>query len=181
MPTIDAAVREALGRLNGTHYKPETLDEAGQSWHRLCAQAELPQSLESFARLRLLSAGMLQPKKGQAAPAHHDFYDLAQTLLEAEAAWQQAAELERLALLRTLLEQGPDTLRAAKRAQRVLGFDDMLLNLHARLMGDGGDALAALLRGRFAAALIDEFQDTDPLQYAIFRRIYHGSGRARCS
>ncbi len=173
---IDAGVREALGRLNGTHYKPETLDEAGRSWHRLCAQAELPQSLEPFARLRLFSAGMLQPNKGHAAPAHHDFYDLAQTLLEAEAAWQQAAELQRLALLRTLLEQGPDALRAAKRAQRVLGFDDMLLNLHAQLTGDGGDALAALLRGRFAAALIDEFQDTDPLQYAIFRRIYRGSG-----
>ena len=35
--------------------------------------------------------------------------------------------------------------------------------------------LARRLRQRFAAALIDEFQDTDPLQYAIFRAIYAGS------
>ena len=172
---IDAAVREALGRLNGTYYKPETLDEAQASWHRLCAQAELPQSLEAFGRLRLFSVGMLQPKKGLAPPAPHPFYDLAQRLLEAETAWQQAVELERLALLRTLLEKGPPALRAAKRTQRVLGFDDMLLNLHERLQGEGGDALAARLRGRFAAALIDEFQDTDPLQYAIFRRLFQGS------
>ena len=37
-----------------------------------------------------------------------------------------------------------------------------------------GDALAAVLRERYRAALIDEFQDTDPLQYGIFRRIYAG-------
>src|SRR5690606_14276244 len=28
------------------------------------------------------------------------------------------------------------------------------------------------LRSRYPAALIDEFQDTDPVQYEIFRRIY---------
>ena len=32
--------------------------------------------------------------------------------------------------------------------------------------------MAALLRKKYAAALIDEFQDTDPLQYDIFRMIY---------
>ena len=46
----------------------------------------------------------------------------------------------------------------------------------------GGDRLAAALRQRLPAALIDEFQDTDPVQYRIFRRIYHertGDGPAR--
>ena len=172
---IEAAVREAAGDLHATHYKSEALDEACRSWHRLCAQTALPQSLEPFPRLKLFSAGMLRPNKGKAGPARHPFHDLAQVLLDADAAWQQAAELARLALLRTLLDQGPDALRAAKRTQRVLGFDDMLLNLHERLQGEGGDALAARLRGRFGAALIDEFQDTDPLQYAIFRWLFHGS------
>ncbi len=40
------------------------------------------------------------------------------------------------------------------------------------LEGEGGLALAASLRRRYKAALIDEFQDTDPLQYAIFKKIY---------
>ncbi len=56
------------------------------------------------------------------------------------------------------------------------GFDDMLFNLHERLAGADGDALAATLRRRFGAALVDEFQDTDPLQYAIFDAIYRDSG-----
>ena len=171
---IEAAVREAAGDLHATHFKPEALDEACRSWHRLCMQTALPQSLEPFPRLKLFAAGMLRPNKGKAGPAHHPFHDLAQALLDADAAWQHSAELARLALLRALLDQGPDALRAAKRTQRVLGFDDMLLNLHERLQGAGGDALAARLRARFGAALIDEFQDTDPLQYAIFRRLFHG-------
>ena len=34
--------------------------------------------------------------------------------------------------------------------------------------------LAALVRRDYRAALIDEFQDTDPVQYSIFRRLYAG-------
>jgi exodeoxyribonuclease V beta subunit len=37
-----------------------------------------------------------------------------------------------------------------------------------------GVALAALLRRQYVAALIDEFQDTDPLQYDIFSRVFAG-------
>ena len=33
------------------------------------------------------------------------------------------------------------------------------------------------LRARFRVALIDEFQDTDPIQYRIFHRIYPGPKR----
>ncbi|MCB1825024.1 MAG: UvrD-helicase domain-containing protein, partial [Candidatus Competibacteraceae bacterium] len=33
------------------------------------------------------------------------------------------------------------------------------------------------MRYRYAAALIDEFQDTDPVQYAIFRDIYTDAGK----
>ena len=37
-----------------------------------------------------------------------------------------------------------------------------------------GSALAGLLRRQYVAALIDEFQDTDPLQYDIFSRVFAG-------
>ncbi len=62
----------------------------------------------------------------------------------------------------------PASTAERKRAQRVIAFDDMLANLHQRLAGPGGSTLAAALRQRFPAALIDEFQDTDPMQFAIF-------------
>ncbi|MFO1300487.1 MAG: exodeoxyribonuclease V subunit beta [Burkholderiaceae bacterium] len=56
---------------------------------------------------------------------------------------------------------------------QALGFDDLLRLVHDALVDrDGGVALARALRERYPMALIDECQDTDPLQWAIFRRIY---------
>lgn len=59
-----------------------------------------------------------------------------------------------------------------KAAQRLLAFDDLLNRLDQALQGPVGEDLAASLRATYPLALIDEFQDTDPIQYAIFNRIY---------
>ncbi|MHC8375345.1 exodeoxyribonuclease V subunit beta [Pseudomonas sp. MDT1-16] len=59
-----------------------------------------------------------------------------------------------------------------KRRRAEMGFDDMLLRLDAALQSDGGERLATLIREQFSVALIDEFQDTDPVQYRIFESIY---------
>lgn len=61
---------------------------------------------------------------------------------------------------------------AEKRRRAEMGFDDMLLRLDAALQADGGERLASLIREQFPVALIDEFQDTDPVQYRIFESIY---------
>ena len=53
-----------------------------------------------------------------------------------------------------------------------MGFNELLTRLDAALQGPNGDRLAGLIRQQFPVALIDEFQDTDPLQYRIFDRIY---------
>ena len=59
-----------------------------------------------------------------------------------------------------------------KRRRAQMGFDDMLTRLDAALQGANGERLAQVIRQQFPVALIDEFQDTDPLQYRIFDRIY---------
>ncbi|MGD0950521.1 MAG: exodeoxyribonuclease V subunit beta [Candidatus Binatia bacterium] len=80
-----------------------------------------------------------------------------------------------LALQRNLAEYARDELRRRKEQARVQSFDDLLQRLAEALREPGGATLAALIRRRFRAALIDEFQDTDPVQYEIFRRVYLGS------
>ena len=60
-----------------------------------------------------------------------------------------------------------------KRRRAEMGFDDMLVRLDVALQGEGGESLAQLIREQFPVALIDEFQDTDPVQYRIFESIYH--------
>ncbi len=65
------------------------------------------------------------------------------------------------------------------RRQQAAGewsYDDLLLQLEHALWGAVGDRLAEILQRRYPAALVDEFQDTDPLQYRILSRIY-GQGR----
>ena len=58
-----------------------------------------------------------------------------------------------------------------KRARR-LGFDDLIGQLHASLHGDSATHLAEAIASEVPALLVDEFQDTDPLQYAILHRIH---------
>lgn len=58
--------------------------------------------------------------------------------------------------------------------QRIarMTFDDMLNRLDLALRGDNGERLAAAIVKQYPLALIDEFQDTDPVQYRIFARLY---------
>ena len=61
---------------------------------------------------------------------------------------------------------------AEKRRRARLDFDDLLSLLQQALQRDGGERLAERIQSRYPVALIDEFQDTDPLQYAIFDAVY---------
>ncbi|WP_417659065.1 exodeoxyribonuclease V subunit beta [Pseudidiomarina sp.] len=54
-----------------------------------------------------------------------------------------------------------------------MGFDDMLTRLRFALHGEFGRALADTIRSQFPIAMVDEFQDTDPVQYAIFDKVYN--------
>ncbi|HSN32986.1 MAG TPA: UvrD-helicase domain-containing protein, partial [Ideonella sp.] len=162
-------VREALPRLNGNVFRPATVDAAAQGWDALFTAAELPIALPD--RLDLFTPARLKPKKNQAPPRPHPFFAAAGRLHEACGAAGATLALHRLRLLRELLDTGPRELRAAKRARRVAAFDDLLFDVFERL---GEAAFAAALAERFPAALIDEFQDTDPLQSAIFRAVYGG-------
>ncbi len=172
--TITDSLLAGLGRLNATSYRKEGVLTAQAGWAAVLGSAVPPASPDALPpKLALFGSSTLgsRAKKGQAPPAHA-FFDAAQALLDALTAQQTELALARLRLLRRLLTDGAEQLRAAKRSQRVVAFDDMLFNLHQRLTDDHGAVLAAALLKRFPAALIDEFQDTDPLQFAVFQAIY---------
>ena len=63
-------------------------------------------------------------------------------------------------------------LTRCKQERRVIFFDDLLTQTAQALSGPRGPALAAQVRAAYPQALIDEFQDTDDLQYQILRDIY---------
>ncbi|QJR00686.1 exodeoxyribonuclease V subunit beta [Halomonas sp. PGE1] len=53
-----------------------------------------------------------------------------------------------------------------------LGPDDLLERLDRAFAGPAGGALAEHVRRQFPVALVDEFQDTDPVQYRLFDHVY---------
>ena len=172
---IVRTVLDVLDQLNANSYKEAGVQDAATEWDAVLASPDAHHALAGrVERWTLLGAKALadKTKKGKRTP-RHPFFDAAQALIELREAASGSVELQRLRLIRELLDEGPRTLREAKRQRRQVAFDDMLFNLHQRLADPAaGDALAAALRRRFPAALIDEFQDTDPLQFEIFRRIY---------
>ncbi len=65
-----------------------------------------------------------------------------------------------------------ERLQLRKKALGLLDYDDMLLGVLEALQGKDAGVLTAALRRRWTHALVDEFQDTDPVQWEIFRRIF---------
>ena len=70
-----------------------------------------------------------------------------------------------------------DELPRRARQRHVLTFSMLIDAVYHRLCGEQADeVLANRLYEAFPVALIDEFQDTDQRQFAIFDRIYRGRG-----
>ncbi len=64
-----------------------------------------------------------------------------------------------------------------KREKGQIDYDDMLSQVWRAIDGTRGDAIVAALRARLRYAVVDEFQDTDDLQWRIFHRIFVESER----
>lgn len=80
--------------------------------------------------------------------------DISQPLLDHALSWIKARVTEQL------------------HQQALMGFDDIIAQTRQALSGQHGQTLGDLLRNQYPVAMIDEFQDTDPDQYAIFNAVY---------
>ena len=165
---------EALPALDGRSYKEETLALALSDWDALMREEDgLAALAVPTQKLELLgSERVFKTAKAKKGVPSHEFFDLAQRVVDLRTQAVRTLDYARLALLKAMLAEGTQAQREAKRRQRVIAFDDMLFNLHDRLTRGDSPWLAGELKKRFPAALIDEFQDTDPLQFAIFKTIY---------
>ncbi len=121
---------------------------------------QLPDALEKFSQ-----SFLLERTKAGGEPPVHPLFSAVESLLAS------SLTLTDLVLARAMVEIR-DAVAREKRRRGELGFDDMLSRLDEALRGDSGETLASAIRQRFPVAMIDEFQDTDPQQYRIFRRIW---------
>ena len=110
-------------------------------------------------------------RKNQSAPSH-DFF------VTCDDVYRKAAELEAelenyfVYLKSRLFAYASSELKERKSQKNIQFFDDLLVLVKQALAAQKGNPLAAAIRQRYKAALVDEFQDTDSVQYAIFSRLF---------
>ncbi|MFN3586750.1 MAG: UvrD-helicase domain-containing protein, partial [Moraxellaceae bacterium] len=158
-PAILADIREAdgLSRAKG-FYKEEEVDEL---LHMLVAWMEGRGGLSAALR-RLTPERFLEKRKQKGRLPQHGFW-------QALADWFAAADSLLRAFRHRLIDDVRAALAAHKRERGLVSYQD-LLALLAQAVTD--PRLAAAIRARYSAALIDEFQDTDPLQFRIFATLF---------
>lgn len=76
------------------------------------------------------------------------------------------------AMLERFCREAPEDVRRRKAQAGEFTFDDILTDFWRRLEADATGAFAQSLRSEYQGVLIDEFQDTDPVQFAIFDRLF---------
>jgi len=159
--------RAALPELNGNQYRdPDARLDDMHTWARDPVLI-LPGDPDKPLVQRFSLAGMgARLKRGRVLP---DGLHPAFALLDGYA---DESDDTPEAVLRHAAAWARHRLEAAQRRRAQLGFDDLLTALDAALRRPGGERLAETIRTQFPVAMIDEFQDTDPVQYRIFERIY---------
>ena len=163
----------SAAHLHQQRYKPSAIESAFHAFDKLFAAGDPLAMIDSIGKTELLTTSKINAstKKGKTIPGHV-FFGLAEKLIVECQKTEANLSMAWLRLLKQFLEKTVVLLKAKKREKRVIAFDDMLVDLYNALENPELPWLSGIIRQQFPAALIDEFQDTDPLQYAIFRSIY---------
>jgi exodeoxyribonuclease V beta subunit len=164
-----ASTRAVLRRLEALRSCLDRFALAGDVADFLCAFEAADRAISSSSRERLLAyvAGQLESadvEDAALAAARDVVLDLDRAVVPLAAAVAQR-----------FLPPVRARLDADKNRRGQFDFQDMLRLVWQSLDDDareGGGELCRRLRERYRHALIDEFQDTDELQWKIFRRIY---------
>lgn len=160
--------------LDGNKYRTASVAKWLRQLAELCEEDEFPTIL--FKDFNRFTPAKLEDalKKNQQLP-ELEFWVASELLLEQLTQLQQIRKVQWQSLRLQLLNYLREKLPQQKLQQGVQSYDDLLLNLEQALTGKRGDWLVKRLQNQYQAVFIDEFQDTDPIQYASFKRIFADS------
>ncbi|MBN1635671.1 MAG: exodeoxyribonuclease V subunit beta [Deltaproteobacteria bacterium] len=121
---------------------------------------------------KFATSGLQEGTTKDAKPPVHEFFDACENFMQAARALEQKMRLHVLHLKNELFTQARREFPRKKESAGVFHFDDLLLKMRDALISEKGTILAQAVKEKYRAALIDEFQDTDPVQYTIFQKIF---------
>ncbi len=128
---------------------------------------DAPKSLVKFTGSYIEEA----VKKGRAFP-QHSFFQLCGDFLAELNGFIIILDEYFKGLLIELMEFGEKEWAERNRARNTRSYRDILSDMDNALSRDPESPLARAVRKRYRAALVDEFQDTDPVQFSIFSTIF---------
>jgi len=158
--------------LKGNKYSQKIIQELISSMDTMLeseiADPTLFKRFENFTTPVLINS----TKKGF-APPDHPFFTLCNKHAEYAENLKNCFDNRILQLQINFLSYLNQELSKRKKARGQLYFDDLLKNVHTALTDSKQSReLLGKLRENYKAALIDEFQDTDSVQYQIFSLIF---------
>lgn len=131
--------------------------------------SDCPDSLRYFTAEYMRTKNLA--KSGNQIRPDHRFFDLCD---EYQLLLEDMCRVEPT-ILRDATEQVRKKTADQSRTSGIYSYDDLLNSLSEALNDEKrGSVLATKLQRRYRFALVDEFQDTDPVQYNIFQKIYAG-------
>lgn len=107
-------------------------------------------------------------KKGpnpEVCPKLLDIVSVLRKIEETSASLKQMLAVETINHLQKEVSQ-------AKAKKGWISFDDMINFVEQALYNDNSDHLLKMLRHKYQVAFVDEFQDTDTVQWKIFKKIF---------
>ena len=164
--------------LNGNSYKAGWIGELFAQYRRWDGQGPLHEKTPNLlsetltARTSKAAAGKT-PTSPLQAPL--------QAWVQAQTTLEMVLRIRSIALLHQLRTQARERVAYLKSQRRLQTYDDLIENVARALEGPRGQMLVAQLRQQYAIALVDEFQDTDPRQWAIFRRVFGDSDQVQAA
>lgn len=106
------------------------------------------------------------------SPPSNKIFDICDALFNKNVILESEMESFLLFLKRRFFEFAHTRLLNRKKNLNIQFYDDLLVKLKNALKDKGGTQLADTIRQEYRAALVDEFQDTDSVQYQIFTQLF---------
>lgn len=103
-------------------------------------------------------------------------YDIKETLLTLKENYDKINKVKEYLTLEAI-KYIREKSSGFKESQGVITFRDMLVKLEKKIQSDDGKLLD-IIRKRFKYLIVDEFQDTDRVQYSIFKKIFIDYGKS---
>jgi exodeoxyribonuclease V beta subunit len=160
--------------LHASIYKEKKIREAwAPELDALFGRATL-EGLPDYFRW-LCTANIEKKTKKKKEPPKHPFFDACEALLAAHERIEPRLAYAIYAFQQRFCSFVRDHSRARRDETALYSFDDLLTTVHEAVTER--KAVARTIRAAYPIALVDEFQDTDSVQYGIFLAIY-GEGAA---